>query len=214
MSALGTSSPPNEQLRVMIDPSYPHLELWGSVHSKAYVDAVFMELGDGISETATVHYEEEQIIGRASSILSYTGVSARQISLVFRFHVQGSAPSSGDSATIAQAIRDEVLLPAKFFEALKFPLVDAMGLAHAPPPVILTIGQLSTMRAVVQDCQTTWQAPWLPVEMLPYGADVSVTFAEVQPLVGNFASRPENVGRWLPPVSVQAVDIQFGKVGG
>jgi len=215
MSSLSTASPNNPQLSVMIDQNYVYRSLWGLIHGVFRIEAIFMELAEGITETATVQYDEEHIVGRASSILSFMGVSARQIPLTFRFHVQGRVGSTGgdtDSAMIAEAIRDEVLEPVKFLEALKYPVVDEMGLAHAPPPVILTIGRLAVMRAVVHECQVTWQAPWLIEAMLPYGADVQVTFAEVQPLVGNFAARPDLPRRWLPAIPIRAVDISFGKV--
>jgi len=217
MSSLGVASPPNPQLSVMIDQSYVYMDLWTGVHNKTQVDAIFMELAEGITETATVQYDEEHIVGRASSILSFMGVSARQIPLTFRFHVQGRSDFKGgdpDPEMISDAIHQEVLTPVKFLEALKYPVIDEMGLAHAPPPVILTIGKLLVMTAIVHECQITWQAPWLIEEMLPYGADVQVTFVEVQPLVGNFASRSFKPSRWLPAIPIQAVDISFGKVGG
>lgn len=216
MSIVNVASPPNPQLSVMIDPNYVYKSLWDSIHNETRVDAIFMELAEGITETATVQYDEEHIVGRASSILSFMGVSARQIPLTFRFHVQGRSDfTSGDpdQEMISDAIHQEVLTPVKFLEALKFPVIDGMGLAHAPPPVILTIGSLSRMRAIVHECQITWQAPWLIEEMLPYGADVQVTFVEVEPLVGNFASRSFITSRWLPAIPIQAVDISFGKVG-
>lgn len=205
---------PMQQLQVRIDPNYIYRDLWSNLVRPDYIEAVFMELSEGVAETATVQYAEEQVIGRPSSFLSFVGVSARTVSLMFRFHVQGGpadpAGQFADADLTRTAIEYQVIGPAKFLEALKFPLIDKVGLAHAPPPVILTLGNLLYMRAVVSECHVTWQAPWLPDYLLPYGADVQVTFSEVEPLVGNYSTFAESDRRWDAPIPLLGMNVKAG----
>lgn len=120
------------------------------------------------------------------------------------------ATSSPTGPNTAQYIRNEVIRPAKFLEALKYALIGDNGIAHAPPPVILTIGSLLAMRCVVDDCSINWVTPWDPETMLPYGADVQVRFASVSRLVGAFNPSSTSASRFSNASAVSAFSDRQG----
>lgn len=80
----------------------------------------------------------------------------------------------------------EVVQPARWLDALRYPITDEAGVTHGPPPVILSIGDILAMRCVVTSCGVGWRSPWDPETMLPHGADVSVTFASVATRISNY----------------------------
>ena len=190
---------------VRIDPTWRYRSLWQSpIGDKLSV--MFMDLDGGISEQASVNYADATVIGRAEGLKTYMQTGNREVTLVFKFRAQGlsggdsdmrvggtnlsalSAPQlvNGDgvqsrdatSGLYAQLDR-EVMQPAKFLDALKFPLLTEQGLSVNPPRVLLTIGRLLTMPCIVTASQLTWEGPFDPETMAPYGATVSVTFTSV-----------------------------------
>lgn len=187
---------------VRIDPTWRYRGLWTSpIGTKLSVS--FFDFDDGISESASVNYSDTDVIGRAEQIKTYMGTGSREVPLVFKFRAQGllggdagsrvggttlsalSAPTAinGDGVQardqndgLADALNNEVINPAKFLDALKYPLQTEAGVSVGPPRLILTIGQLLTMRCIVTASQLDWKAPFDPDTLLPYGAEVSVTF--------------------------------------
>ncbi len=201
------------RLFVQIDPAWPWVEyaISNSPNSSTKLSATFMDLEQGITESATVRYTDIDIVGRAEPIKVWTGNASREVSLMFRFRAQGAnmpnaelggvgRPSSprglpSDQPTarqesinnsIAATLYSEVQAPAKFIDWLRYPYIDDLGISHGPPPLYLSIGRLLRMRCVVVACAITWVPPFDVNTMLPHGADVAVTFASTTERIGNY----------------------------
>lgn len=140
----------------------------------------FADLEGGITEQASAQYADTQIVGRAESFKSYIGTDNRQVNLRLQFRAQGLGGANGQDT-----LNNEVTRPARWLEGLKYPFTDHKGVSHAPPTVILALGELLVMRCVV-DCTVTWLPPWDPVTHLPLAADVDVTFTAVHDNLGNY----------------------------
>jgi hypothetical protein len=169
---------------LQIDPSwlahhkdYPLHESFGD-----RLPFLFLDLEEGIEESAAVNYTEFEIVGRAESYKSYIGTDNREFPLVFKFRVQGV-----DLRTLEEALNLEVMQPALWLDSLKAPYTGRDGLAHAPPPCMLSLGQLFFGRVVATDVQISWQSPFDPDTLLPHGADVSCTFAVVREHIENYS---------------------------
>lgn len=143
---------------------------------------VFIDLEDGIEESAAVNYADFEIIGRAESYKSFIGSSNREFPLVFKFRAQGI-----DSADPATAIDAEVIQPALWLDSLKVPYTGQDGLSHAPPPCVLALGELFFSRVVATDVQISWQPPFEHETFLPHGADVTCTFTVVREHIKNYS---------------------------
>ena len=187
---------------VLLDSSWPYAARWVeqalTSHSApcAYVDM------NGIAEQSQPDYARVPILNRPEHIMTFQGVSNREISLVFHYLAEGassyeftpgkSSPTESSEASslrvtadIISSIRRAVISPALWLDSLKYPYVEAgTGVTHAPPPVYLTIGGLLRLRCVVTSCVITWRGPWyytsaLASDALPMQADVAVTFTSV-----------------------------------
>ena len=143
---------------------------------------LFMDLEEGIQESAAVNYADIEVVGRAEAYKSYVGTGNREIQLTFQFRVQGIEAG----AFLETAIDNEVLQPAHWLEALKYPYVGDDELSHAPPPCLLQVGQLFSGRVVATDVQRTWQSPFEPESLLPHGAEVTCTFAVTSEFIDDF----------------------------
>lgn len=146
----------------------------------------FIDLEEGIQESAGVNYADIDVIGRAEAFKNYVGTANREFSITFKFRAQGLV---GD--TLAASLNREVVLPAKWIDALKFPITDrsgsgGTGISHAPPRCHLRIGQLFTGFVIVTDAQITWMHPFDPDTLLPHGADVSTTLTVVRRRIKNY----------------------------
>ncbi len=194
-----------ELFTVRIDPTWRYRHLWGSPLGQK-LSATFFDFDDGISESASVDYCDTSVIGRAEQFKTYTGTGNREVTLAFKFRAQGLVGGGSDiraggaamsaiqaplfidsngvetrdnTSDLLSVIESEVVQPAKFLDALKFPLRQDNGISVGPPRVLLTIGRLLTMRAIVTAAQLDWKAPFDPDTLLPYGAEVNVTFTSV-----------------------------------
>ncbi len=160
-----------------LDPTWDHIRLWEHPlgHKLAFT---YLDLESGLQETSQPTYGDTNVIGRAEFYKTYTGTSNREIPLTFQFQVQGV-----DTLDPAEAARREVVLPARFLDALKFPVfsVDAQ-ISYAPPPCLLRIGRLLSARVLVTQADVTWNAPFDTATMLPHSATVAVTFTVVRRL--------------------------------
>lgn len=188
---------------VRIDPTWRYRNLWNSPLGQK-LSVQFMDLEDGITESASVAYVDTDIIGRGETLKTYLGTGSREVTLKFRFHAQGLMGLDDNQrvgGTNLSAIADplrytsdniqardttsglyaqldrEVMQPAKFLDALKFPLQTDGFVSVGPPRLLLTIGRLLSMRCKVVASQLDWKSPFDPDTMAPYAADVSVTFA-------------------------------------
>jgi len=169
-----------ELILLKIDPYYEYAKLWRSPLGST-LRFTFLDLDQGIAENAAVNYADIEILGRTELFKMFTGTQNREVSLTFQFRAQGQS-----GGTLSDIIDREVMQPAKFLDALKFPLIGDDEVSHAPPPCILTIGRLLLIRVVVTEAQITWVPPFDPETMLPYGADVSVTFTAVHRGMSNY----------------------------
>lgn len=142
----------------------------------------FVDLEDGIEESVAVNYADFEIIGRAESYKSFIGAGNREFPLNFKFRVQGV-----DYADPVSAIYAEVMDPTLWLDGLKQPWTGSDGLSHAPPPCILSLGNLFFGRVVVTDVQFTWQPPFEPDTFLPHGSDVACTFTVVREHIRNYS---------------------------
>lgn len=183
--ALGSIVGPLEGLTYLqIDPSwlahhkgYPLHEFFGDK-----LPFLFIDLEEGIEESAVVNYTEFEIVGRAESYKSYIGTGNREFPLVFKFRVQGV-----EAYALEDALNLEVMQPALWLDSLKAPYTGLDGLSHSPPPCMLSLGQLFFGRVVASDVQISWQPPFDPDTFLPHGADVSCTFAVVREHIENYS---------------------------
>ena len=91
-----------------------------------------------------------------------------------------------NTADIAGQIDTEVMQPSKFLDALKYPLVTPQGVSVGPPPLLLTIGQLLTMRCIATAVELRSLPPFDPDTLLPYRTEVACTFTSTQQQVGPY----------------------------
>lgn len=171
-----------ERLQVEIDPTWRHRKEWASQNPiGAILQFRFFDVEEGIQEIATPQYGDIEVIGRAEAYKVYSGTSNLEIPLMFHFKAQGI-----DSKPLRQVLLDEVVNPTKWLLALKYPFTDKDGIAHAPPPVVLQIGQLFYGRMIITEATPTWKAPFDPDTMLPEGSEIQVTFTSVAREPGNY----------------------------
>jgi len=180
------AAPLEDILVLEIDPLWTHIIPWESVFgTQNTLTLTFLDLEQGIEEVATPNYTDSEVIGRAEGYKTYVGTGNKEIPLTFSFWAQGEIASGND---LTQIIRKEVIERARWIERLKFPFIDEAGVAHAPPPLRLTIGQLITQRVIVTDASIKWLAPFTPDEMLPHGCEISCTFTVVNRAIANYNS--------------------------
>ena len=171
--------------RVSLDQTWPGEHLDPPFKDTTSLNFAFVNLEDGIQESAVPNWSETQVVGRAESFVSYTGGTNREIPLTFRFHAQMGAPEQGNAQALTGAGPvPEVVYPARWLDALQQNVVRN-GLAYAPPSLILQIGDLLLTRCVMQSANITWESPFEPATMLPHGASVECTFKVTRIAVRN-----------------------------
>lgn len=178
-----------------IDPNWPHQKLWrhpmGSLLAFTYVD-----WSGGLQETANVNYAPTEVPGRAESYQSYTGTDSREIQITFNFQVQGQSGGS-----LSDALMREVVWPARFLDALKYPVFSTdQERSYRPPPCILRVGELLTARVIVTTADITWggsEGTILdPDTLLPQSATVSTTFRVVRRAKSDLGYPFDDLGNW------------------
>lgn len=177
-------TPLKDRLELRIDPDWPRRKLWLGLQNNTIGDKLvftFFDFEEGIQEQAAVNYADIDVIGRAEVYKNFVGVSNREFSLNFKFQAQGV--TSGNLVDVLDA---EVVQPAKWIDALKYPITDQAGISHAPPPCLLQIGQLFHGRVIVTDASITWQHPFDPDTLMPYAAEVSTTLTVVRRRIQNY----------------------------
>lgn len=169
-------------VNLRVDPTWPYFKDWTAVSSRPQgtLFFTFIEV-DEITESAAVNYSETEIIGRAESFLTYQGTANREITLPLGFRAQGRG-----GVDLKTSIEHEVMQPARWLDSLKYPFIDIQGISHAPPPLILTIGELLTMRCVLSAADIVWLAPFDPGSHLPLAATVAATFRATHRSLGNY----------------------------
>lgn len=196
---------------VSIDPQWPYLPYWRAGNPIGdKLSFAFVDLESGFSDGAQPNYAVTEVVGRAEQYQTFVGTGNREIALTFRFQAQGLAANvaaltasaalagafggisgalvaAGIEANAVPAIlMAEVVRPAQWIEALKHPVVDDAELSHAPPPVLLRVGRLiPSVRCIVTQATVDWRPPFDPETLLPYGAEVQVTFTVVRTQILN-----------------------------
>lgn len=168
-------------LQVALDPTWFAMNgrFWHSPLADK-LPVTFLALDDGITEASNVEYASTEVIGRAESYKSYTGTSNREVSLLFQFRAQGIS-----GVDLKQTIEKEVVAPARWLDALKYPIIVG-DLSIAPPPVILILGELLSMRCIATAVSLRWGPQFDPATLLPLAADVEVTFTAVHESLGAY----------------------------
>ncbi len=149
----------------------------------------FFDSDGGITETVGVNYTDTNVVGRPEQYKQYTGTNNREISVNLHFHAQGSPWGGATSQTLDDWLRQEVQSPVRWLDSLRFPFIEVIGndrISHAPPPIMLYIGELIAMRCLLTEAPITWKAPFSPQSLLPHGAEVNCTFTAVSQSVGNY----------------------------
>lgn len=170
-------------INLRIDPTWDQYTEWVLAANPigAQLNLTFMDLEGGITEDSKPNYAATDIIGRAEGFRTYMGTSNREISLIFQFVAQGIG-----SNDYYNALLNEVQGPSRWLDSLKYPFVDSQGISHAPPPCILTVGQLLLLPVIVEAATIKWMNGWDPNTMLPLASEVSCTFVAVHPSLGNY----------------------------
>lgn len=165
-----------DRMTIQLDPAYQAIGLWQHPLGTT-LRLTFVDWGAGVQESASPNWVATEVVGRSEPYRIYIGTGPRQINMTFQFRAQGI--TSTDPRT---AIENEVLLPARFLDALKYPLYSPQQeLAFRPPPVLVRIGELGIWRCIVQNADIQWQFdPLDPDTLLPHGAIVPVTFEVVR----------------------------------
>lgn len=179
------AGPINDGVYLEIDPTWldHHKDYPLNFDTTVKLPFIFIDLEDGIEESAEANYTDFEVIGRAESYKSYIGTGNREFPLVFKFRAQGL----GDFGGVESALLNEVRKPALWLDSLQVPWVGRDGLSHAPPPCILSLGQLFFGRVVVAPVQISWQPPFDPDTFLPHGADVTCTCTVVREHIENYS---------------------------
>lgn len=195
--ANATPPPLRNLLAVMIDPTWyaEHKSSWASPLGDR-LPMTFLALDEGITENAAVDYAPTQVLGRAETYQSYIGTQNREVQLMFQYRAQGL-----EGTNEQDTIRREVINPARWLDALKYPVVRG-DLHVPPPPVILVLGQLLTMRAIVTAATIRWGPQFDPGTMLPLSADVDVTFTAVHTSLGGYAFEGSSRFETFQPPSI------------
>lgn len=201
------SVPAHNPVRVAVDTVWPYASDWiAQADDRAYsAPCPYVDLSS-ITESSQPEYARVGILNRPEQILTYIGTSNREVSLTFHYVAEsGVEVSSANVASRALACKEFVVKPSLWLDALKYPYVDpTTGITHAPPPVILVIGDLLSMRCVVTSCQVTWKAPWIhnlydAKDAVPSHSEVAITFTSVSnKIVGPQVANPlGRSGHWL-----------------
>jgi hypothetical protein len=112
--------------------------------------------------------------GRIEPYQTYGGTSGKTFSIGFRFQAQGVYE------TTAESLLNEVVKPARFLDALKYPVYDtSYQIAYAPPPVIVRVGNLFVARCILTGGSPRWSGPFDPATMYPHRCDFDATFTVV-----------------------------------
>lgn len=171
-----------ERASLLIHPRWKYRSLWrhplGSILRFMYID-----FEEGITESSAANYADIDVIGRGEPYRTFISTGAREIQITFRFHNQ-----QGN-------LRDEVVLPARFLDALKYPVFDSGSqLSYEPPLCLLKIGSLLTARVILTGGDPTWRGPVDVDSLLPHYSEFQATFSVVREAQADLGYRFD--GNW------------------
>ena len=180
---------PIRGLSLRIDPTWPYRYLW--VHPLGEViNLTYLDFGQGFQDSSQPNYAETDIPGRGELYQTFIGTSNKEVSFTVQFRVQGDG---------TDAMRREVVYPARWLDACKHPLWDdGASLMQAPPPVLFRVGTLYLIRAIITQADIHWMEPFDPTTLLPHGAEVNVTLKIVRRQSLDMSYRYESItqGQW------------------
>ena len=170
----------DSSIRIDIDPDWSGyattaglgINALDSQYTQNSLNIPFFDTSRGITESSRPSYSTVSVLGRLEDIMVYTGATTRTVPMQFHFQVQGT-----QFTNINDACMNEVISPARWLDALKYPVTSATGIIYNPPTVILFIGKLLTMRALVTSCNITWESPYTPDNLYPTSATVDCVFS-------------------------------------
>jgi len=177
-------------LTVRVDSSWPHTRAWESSNAgnpegnPIKQSFTFLDQFDsGFEEQAGTSYAVVDIVGRTEAYRTWTGNANRTIPIVFKMFVQGLDTSPSD---VAGRIKAEVVGPARWLDATRYPVLVVGNRLVSPPPLLLQVGSLYFGRVQAEEVSIRWVPPFEPDTLLPHGADVSVTFVEINRSPGQY----------------------------
>lgn len=177
-------------LNAQLDPTWPYRRLWVHPMGASLNRMVYVDWESGIQENSSPNYTDTDIVGRGELYKSWISNPNRDVQLTLKFRVQGEG---------RQAIYDEVIYPARWFDKAKYPVYDpSTEQSYDPPPLILTIGRLLRVRCIVTSADITWMEPFEPISLLPHAADVPLTVQVVRRSNPDMGYREESIytGTW------------------
>jgi hypothetical protein len=147
-------------------------------------DRIFFQFWvEDFSTSVQANWDTVEVIGRSHPYHIYGSTGAKEIDIKFQFFAEGNR-----TASIRQAIDDEVMSNIRFLESLAYPIRTFEGLVSRPATCILKIGDIITERVILEGgANPTYMGPWLDQPLLPYQAEMDCTFVTV-PLHGHTAS--------------------------
>lgn len=167
-TVVGRDSDLGDRCYVQIDPTWEYRNLWqhpqGQVLRFRYVD-----FEQGPEESVTPNYADTDVIARAEPYKAFVGLPSREINLNFTFMMQNGDPLS------------EVVFPARFLDALKYPVYDeTQDLQFEPPPCVLKVGTLFFGRVILTGGDLAWKGPVDVDTLLPHQCEFNATFSVVR----------------------------------
>lgn len=157
-----------ERATLMIDPTWAYGSLWKHPFGKI-LRFIYIDFEQGIQENVSPSWTDTDVIGRAEPYKTFTGLPSREIEVTFTFMNQ-----SGD-------LDNEVVQPARFLDALKYPVYSAQqNVSYPPPTCILKIGSLLLARVILISGNITWKGPVDPDTLLPHMCEFPASFAVVR----------------------------------
>lgn len=141
----------------------------------AKVRCPYVDVYDGVGESKQPIWNTIQPPGRREGVKVYAGATNRTVSCVFRFQWQDGGAEDD--------VRKQVQVPADSLTRMAVGFQDSESLMWFPPPVVEVVLPGISMTAIIESCDVRWRAPWWTDPagtIVPTGADVSLTFAEVR----------------------------------
>lgn len=164
-----------------MDPSVA--ALWNHPNGKI-LRFMYIDFEAGITESVTPAYSDTEVIGRAEPYKAFIGLGSKEFQLNFTFMAQVGDP------------QNEVVNPARFLDALKYPMYsEAQDLSYPPPVCLLKIGTLFKARVVLTGGDPLWKGPVETETLLPHACEFNATFAVVRRQQPDLSYRFDN--QWL-----------------
>jgi len=117
-----------------------------------------------IEEDKIADWEHFTIIGRSEPVQGWGSSGPRTFNLTLRFIAGDLTP-------------EEVKQKVDFCRSLVYP--DYAANLTPPPDLLLIVGKLFSSQVICKSYRTKYMSPWDTITLLPYQAEVTFTFEEV-----------------------------------